>query len=508
MIAQKVFFAFFNKFLIHGLGLVSLFFVTRYLGPKALGIIAFALAYVGIFQSFSDFGFGSAHIKRISEGKDLGRCNGTYFTVKAILTVIMAIIILTTILITKFALHRSFISREHEIVLYIILLSTIIGNFSMMFIISLGARKETAKQHAPLFIGKIVNTACKVAVAILGLGIISLAGANILSAIVILILFLYLFRGYPIRKPDKAYFKSYATFALPVMFIGFLSAIAQHLDKVMIQFFWTSTDVGYYSAAQRISLVLTYITTASMTLIFPTISSYHSKGDIEGIRNLSHKTERYLAMVFSPIVAFIFVFSYPICRILFGGKFLSSAPLLIILSFVVLVNAITQPYAQQISGTNRIILAAKLSSVIFFLNILLNLLFIPQEFLGVKLLGMGGIGATLATLFSIIIGSVLFKFYAYKITASKPNLRILTHLIAALIMGIILYFASNSISIISWYYLIFYAIIGLGIYLLALIVFREFTRSDLRFFLNILDPRQMKNYALSEIRSGYIQDLL
>lgn len=507
MIAQKVSFTFFANLLINGLGFVSFFFVARYMGPEAIGIIAFALAYVGMFGALSDLGFGTAHIKRISERKDFGKCNGTYFTVKSLLTIIMATVVLCTIFISKSVLHKNFINQEHEIVLYIVLLATIIGNFSMMFIITFGARKEMAKQQVPLLMGKIVEVASKVIVAIAGLGVILLAGAGLISSIVVFLCFLYLFRGYPISKPDKDYLKSYATFALPVMLIGFLSKIAQNLDKVMIQFFWTTADVGYYSAAQRISLVLAFITTASIALIFPIISSYHSKGDIEGIRNLSNQAERYLSMIFFPAVAFIFVFSQPICRILFGAKFVSSAPILMILSSVALINGITQPYAQQIGGTNRIILAAKLSSIVFVLNILLNLLFIPREFLGVKLLGMGGIGAAFATLISIAIGSIFFRLYAYKITASKPNPRILLHLLCASISGIVLHFISDSMSTISWYYLILFAVIGAGVYILILTILQEFTRKDLNLFLDILNPVRMKNYAIGEIKSGYFQNL-
>ncbi|GAG76180.1 unnamed protein product, partial [marine sediment metagenome] len=196
-----------------------------------------------------------------------------------------------------------------------------------------------------------------------------------------------------------------------------------------------------------------FITIASTTLIFPTISSYYSKNKIDAIRNLSHQAERYLSMLFFPAVAFIFIFAPQICHILLGTKFLLSSPILIILSFVVLVNGTTQPYTQQIGGTNHIRLAAKLSGVVFALNIILNFLFIPQEFLGMTLLGLGGIGAAFATLISIAIGSLLFRFYAYKITASKPNPRILFHLVSALIMGIILHVISASIITISVYYL-------------------------------------------------------
>jgi len=503
MIAQKVSFAFFINLLMNGLGYVSLFFVARYMGPKALGTIAFAFAYVGLFQSFSDLGFGTAHIKRVSEGKDFGKCNGTYLTIKSVLNVIMMVIVLGTIFIPKIIQNKVLPSREHEVVLFIILFAIFVKNFSYVPMITFGARKEIAKHTIPALIEKAVNVGIKVIVAVLGLGVVLLAGASFFGALIGLLFYLYLFRGYPIKKIDKEYFKSYATFALPVMFIGFLSSIAQNLDKVMIQFFLNSIEVGYYSAAQRISIILTFITSASVALIFPTISTYYSKGNIEGIRNLSNRAERYLSMIFFPAVTFIFLFSNPICYLLLGTKFISSGPILVILSLVVLVNGVTQPYAQQIGGTNRIILAAKLSSLVFIINILLNFLFIPREFLGIKLLGMGGIGAALATLISIAMGSILFRFYAYKISASKPNLRILLHLVSALIMGVVLHFVSSFVSAILFYHLIIFAIIGVIIYILILFILKEFTRKDLILFLDILNPIKMKNYAKLEITSGY-----
>jgi len=507
MIAQKVTFAFVNRLFINALGFVSLFFVAHYMGPETVGIISFALAYVGIFQNFSDFGFGSAHIKRVSEGKDFGKCNGTYFFVKTVLTVVFAVVVLATIFITKCVQQSSFISREHEIVLYIVLLSAVIGNLSMIFIITFGARKEIAKQQIPLLAEKIVAVTGKVIVALVGLGVIFLAGATLVSSIIALACFIWLFRDYPIKRPDKGYFKSYVTFALPVMFIGFLSNIAYNLDKVMIQFFGTTTDVGYYSAAQRISLVLVFITTASTTLIFPTISTYYSENRIGAIRSLTKQAERYLSMVFFPAVAFILTFSRHICLILLGTEFIASAPILAILAFVALINGTTQPYTQQMGGTNRIMLAAKLSSIVFGLNILLNILFIPQQFLGIKLFGMGGIGAALATLISMSIGALLFRYYAYRITASKPYTRTFLHLVSAVFMSIVLYYISASMYAVPVHYLMLFALLGIVIYVLTLAALREFSAKDLHFFIKILNPVQLKKYAVNEIKSGFVQNL-
>lgn len=505
MIAQKVSFAFFNNLVIHILGFVSLFFVARYMGPEALGIIAFGMAYVSIFGTLSSLGFGSAHIKRVSEGKDLGKCNGTYFIAKTSLTLVMAIVVMATIFISKFVRHQSFISREHEVVLYIILLSTVISNISMMFIITFGARKEIAKQEIPKLIEKVLVVLGKIIVALTGLGVIALAGANLLGAFIALLLFLYLFQGYPVSKPNREYLKSYVRFAIPVMFIGFLSDIAHNMDKVMIQFFWTTADVGFYAAAQRISVVLTYITTASATLLFPTISAYHSKNDMKAIRDLSNRAERYLSMVIFPIVALVFIFARPICVGLLGSDFAPSASLLIVLILVVLVNGTTVPYSLQIGGTNRIVLAAKLSTVVFVLDIVLNFLFVPRELAGLRLLGLGGFGAALSTLISMTVGAILFRIYAFKISGSKMNLGFLRHLVAALITCLVLHVLSSSMSEIPIYFLVAFGFIGIGVYVVILILFREFDMKDLRFFLRIANPKQLKKYALTEIKDGYVQ---
>jgi O-antigen/teichoic acid export membrane protein len=503
MIAQKVSFAFFNSLIIHILGFVSLFVVARYMGPEALGIIAFAFAYLKIFSSFSSLGFGSAHIKRVSEGKDFGKCNGTYFTAKLILTFVMAAVVIATIFITKFVQHKSFISTEHEIVLYIVLLATVVGNLSMMFILTFGARKETAKQNAPLVLEKIVVVAVKVVVAVTGLGVVLLACANLLGAIVALFCFLYLFRGYPIKRPDKQFFRSYLKFALPVMFIGILADVAHNMDKVIIQFFWDTADVGYYSAAQRISLVFTFITTASATLIFPTISNFHAKGDISAIRKLSRNAERYLSMIFAPVIAFTFVFAQAICSIILGNQFSASAPLLIVLMCVVFVNGTSIPYAQQLGGTNRVALAAKLSVVVFGIDILLNIVFVPQTLFGIELLGLGKMGAALSTLISMSIGALLFRFNAYRVSNSRPNGRIILHLLASAIMGIVLHFASASVKSFTVFHLLVFGLIACGIYLAILWIIGEFDENDFRLFLKILNPLQLKKYAISEIKAGY-----
>lgn len=504
MIAQKTSFAFFGNTLHSALGYVSLFFVARYMGPEALGIVGFALAYVSMFVPVSELGFGLAHVKRVSEGKDLGTCNGTYLAAKIVLTIIMVAVILTTIFVPKVFSHNVFISGEHEFVIYIVMVSTVIASFSRVFLVTFQARKETAKQMVPYLVEKVVLVIGKVIVAVVGLGVILLAGVGVISALVGFLFLLFLFRGYPVKMPNRKYVNSYIAFAIPVMFIGILPTITQNIDKVMIQFFWSSTDVGYYVAVQRISYVLSYLSVASISLLFPTMSSYYSNGSVADIRTLSSKAERYISMVLFPAVALIFVLSEPICRVVLGEQFILSAPILIILSVVALIHGTTQPYTQQLGAANRISLAARISGVVFCVNAVLNFVFIPTNFLGLKVLGLGAVGAALATLISICVGSFLFRFYAYRITKSKANTRILIHFAAALIMMLAVHFVSGRMTTTSWYALMFLAIAGAVIYFGVLVVLHEFDRRDMDLFLKVLNPIQLVNYARREVKNGYV----
>ena len=209
-------------------------------------------------------------------------------------------------------------------------------------------------------------------------------------------------------------------------------------------------------------------------------------------------------MLFFPIVGFISIFSKQICLILLGPEFLLMSPeIFVILSVVMLIYAIGQPYSLQIPATNHIKLAAVLSVVTLGTNIVLNFIFIPEKILGIKVLGMGAVGAAYATLISAVLGTILNRIFAYKITKSKPNLTIFIHLFASLIMTLVLYLISNCFQEILWYHLPLFALIGGTLYFAVLIIMREFNMKELRYFLDISNPVQLKNYAKTEIKEGY-----
>ncbi len=74
------------------IGWIALLFVARKMGAAALGEFSYAMSLVGGFTFIAFFGFRMAHIKRISEGLDLGKCIGTFLSIRLFLISLMLLI--------------------------------------------------------------------------------------------------------------------------------------------------------------------------------------------------------------------------------------------------------------------------------------------------------------------------------------------------------------------------------------------------------------------------------
>ena len=121
MIARKSALIVATEIINGGLAYVGLFFIARYMDPTDYGIVAFAMSFVTLFFIFSRLGYNEAHVKKISEGKKLGICNGTFFTTKIVLIMISSILIVLFIFLWKNIIGRGFESSEQEIAIYIML---------------------------------------------------------------------------------------------------------------------------------------------------------------------------------------------------------------------------------------------------------------------------------------------------------------------------------------------------------------------------------------------------
>jgi len=484
------------------LAYVALYFISRDMGPEAYGIIGFAIGFVGLFTILTDLGFNPAHMKRVSEEKDIGTCIGTYLVSKLIFVFILIFVIIGVVGIWKIILGRGFESSTHELAIYIILCYYAVNSIGTFFYYTYMATKKIAKAQIPLVIGTITRTISIIIVALSGFDALALAWAYVLGEIIFLFVSVLLFRGLPIKRPTKECFRNYYVFAMPLILVGISYTIIVNADKVIIQLFWTSEEVGYYFASFRIVQFLLVAAAAVGTLLLPTISGYHSKQDTESIKKTVFLSERYISMLIFPIVIGMVVLAEPTVRILLSSSFYPAVPILMVLPFFVIFEALTQPYLYELIGMNKPNLARNRILIIMVFTILLNIILIPKDIgsLGLKLFGLGAIGASIAMVVGYIAGFIYCRYAAWKLAKNPFNPRIFFHLFSAVIMGIILYVLLTFVPIDRWYVLLGYSLLGLGIYLCILRLFKEFTRKDFDFVLDLLNIKKMWNYIRDEIK--------
>ena len=150
MIARKSFLIVSSQFFIRFLGWIGLIVLAKLWGdfaPEALGIIGFAVAFIALFSIVADLGFGPAHVKRVSEGRDLGTCIGTFAAIKLVLTSIMVSVVFTAIFIWKYVFHSGFSDATTESVVIVFIIYYIFTNLQMIATTTFGGRREIAKRE-------------------------------------------------------------------------------------------------------------------------------------------------------------------------------------------------------------------------------------------------------------------------------------------------------------------------------------------------------------------------
>ena len=517
------------------IGLVAIARLWGSFAPTAIGIIGFGMAFVGLFNVIADLGFSTAHVKRISEGKNLGECIGTYATIKILLTGIMAALVIGGIAIWKYILHNEFFDDTRETVIYVFILYYVFSNLALIAQRTFVGRKEIAKREASRTFETLVRVPLMILVALAGVtgiatiapelgideiglvtwpaflspiqifiaahAVVALAMCYAIGFGAVFLVATWLLRKYPIKRYNKELAKSYLVFALPVMLLSITSIISTNIDKVMLGYFWTFKEVGYYFSVQRIITLLLAIPLAVGTVLFPTISEYHSRDNLEAIKEITHLAERYISMVAIPLITFVIIFPKQIINIVLSTAFFPAASTLAMLSVYVLILSLTRPYSSLLTGINRPDIAAKIGVGICMANIGLNYMFIPKWGLLSPLGIYGSVGAATATALSQLVGFIGLRFAARRLTGIKVmQTNTPRHIVAGIFMGIGLYYLNSLVPLVRWYHLIGFALVGVAVYVGILFIIREFKKRDLEFFLDLTHPGGMIEYIKSELK--------
>ena len=217
--------------------------------------------------------------------------------------------------------------------------------------------------------------------------------------------------------------------ALPLGFSGFLFQVNSNIDIVILGFMRSDEEVGWYSAAYKIILLLIGFGGFLGVAVFPMMSRYY-KESIEKLTKLIYY--HFKAMIFFglPVAVGGIILAPKIINLFYGGNYRES-----ILAFQILLGYLFLSYAmapfffllQAVGKTRYFLFVAAVAAIT---NVCLNIILIPKYSL---------IGAAVATVMSnFVIFIALYVYSSRKIIPVSISRSFMVAAVASLGMGILI----------------------------------------------------------------------
>jgi len=194
------------------------------------------------------------------------------------------------------------------------------------------------------------------------------------------------------------------------MFVLFASTLAINvyinLDTVMLGIIRTDRDVGMYSTAVKVKVVLLQIVNAISTVLFPRLTYYLSQGKIQEYNNALKKSFSIILSITIPLTIYFEMMAEECILILGGKEYIDAVTCMRILLPILVVSGFSNITGNQILIPNGKDTAfMKAVSVGALVDFLLNLVFMKEY---------GFNGAALATLIAEITQMTIQSIYSRK----------------------------------------------------------------------------------------------
>lgn len=380
--------------------LINLFvglLTARYLGPSNFGLINYANAYIAFFSSVCTLGINSVLVKEFvdSPGEE-GKVIGTSIGLRISSSILSAITIITI---------SSFLDANDPTAKLVVALSSLGVIFNAFDVFNYWFQSKLKSKITAIasLIAYSVTAAYKVFLLATGKSVAFFAVANSLDYIVIAVLLWIFYKrenggklSFSFNYGKKLLSRSYH-FIFPFLMV----AICSQTDKIMLKQMINDTEIGYYSTAVSVCNVWSFVLSAIIDSIYPSImTAFKEKnGTFERKNKLLYAIVFYISLCIS---LFFTVFAEPVIFILYGKAYLPSVMPLKIITWYTAFSYLGAARNAWIVCKNK----QKYLKYIYFSaaisNVVLNLILIPQ---------FGASGAAFASLIAQIITIIVPLFF-------------------------------------------------------------------------------------------------
>ncbi len=383
------------------LPMITLPIISRIIGPEKYGAVNYAFAFVGYFILFINAGFDLYGTRKIiSFNGDKQKIQELFSRItfaKLYISIVSTIIFIGCL----FWFDQLRDEKLVNIFTYLLCIGWIL-NPSWLY----NGMQDSRRYAVFSFISKLLFSVAVVLVVTERSDYIYHPLITSLAHILVsLVSFYWALKKYDLRfqfikwKDVIQTLKENRTLSL----IWWISNQASSTGIIVAGFLLITTDVGYYSAALRLIIIIQSIVSMPLnTVLFPYIGEAFGQGYDAGIKRV-HQSFPYLVFLAIAMAAGTFIIAKPLILLFFGSEFTSAIDLLKISAFALLFSTINSALGQQIMlNLKKDAVHIRFLLAGFILNVVLLIVFINLY---------GTIGAAIAWPVSEVILFIGYMFY-------------------------------------------------------------------------------------------------
>ena len=383
--------------------------VARILGPALFGIFSIGTTIFRLVQIFAPLGlpngviwFGSKYYE-----EDIPRLRGVILQNILLAsfsgTAITAIFYLSALKIANFY-------KLPELTYVIRWFSISLGVITLLRVTAAATRISQTLKYSVIFEDLLQPFLFLASVIIFHGFAVDLLGAllaNFISfAVPVLLCGYYVYRLFFYSK-DKSFILSVSTkalliYSLPTAFLGIVGTANNWMDRLIIGFFRSAQEIGFYNAASQISMIFIIILIGIASIISPMIATLHHQGEIKRVSEIYRVSTKWGFYLGIPIFVVICFFPQDL-MLIFGKEYSGSAIILVLLSIgqIISLSIGNVGYLLVMTGEQNAWLI--ISVISLFLNIVINIIFT---------IWLGVIGTAISTTLAVVFMSGLGLLYA------------------------------------------------------------------------------------------------
>lgn len=371
--------AFIGSIIVKASNSLLFIFIGRLIGPAEAGIFNLAATYFTIIFALSDWGLHELLIREVAPRREeSGRFLINYAAMRLLLAATAyAFLLLFLRLNLPYTEHTTLVIRLFALSLFP----------EAIFSLCQGLFFAHEKFFTPT-LAAIINSGLKLTTGFWllyqGSDIVTIAWVMPISSSLSLLVFVpALFRLFK-QVPQQVRVRLGLRFSLSQLrytpgfiIIGLFLTLDFQLDALLISFFLTEVDLGWYGAAQTIMLGFWMMPLAIRSAIYPLMARYYYEEPAK-LGPLYRKASRYLLAASLPIVAGISLLARPIVELIFGTAFAPTTAALQWMIWAVVFAFLNVPNARLMLVHNRQQQAGWMTGLSMVANLSLNLWLIPR----------------------------------------------------------------------------------------------------------------------------------